>query len=164
MRPVLADPEDDRRVTEAQVHREAYGEFLSHFKWDLYATPSFKWPVTYSQARAAVHDWVSFFGPQAYAVVAYERGLAGGRTHVHVLLGGLVGEIAKSKAGRLWRRGHVKIERYDPRRGACWYIPKTFYNHPEAGEFIGDPKTISRRKRGRKKVRERDVTREATAT
>ncbi len=151
MRPTLITTEDQQRTIEALTHRDAWGDFLSGFNWDLYATPSFKWPVSYNVARTATHEFTSHFGTQAYAVVAYETGPVGGRTHIHMLLGGLVGEIAKAHAGRLWRRGNITIEKYDPRRGACWYIPKTFYDHPDAGEIIGEPKTLSRRKRGRKK-------------
>ena len=151
MRPTLMSREDQLRTIEAARYRDAYGDFLSRFKWDLYATPSFKWPVSYHQARTSAHEFISHFGTQAYAVVAYETGPVGGRTHIHILLGGLVGEIAKTHAGRLWKRGDITIEKYDPRRGACWYLPKTFYDNPDAGEIIGELKTLRRRKRGRRK-------------
>ncbi len=115
---------------------DALGSYLAKCHWQLYATPTFKFPVTLFQARRAVESWVTSFGPQTYAYAAYERGYAGGRTHCHVLLGGLVGEIARTKAGRLSKQGNIVIAAYDPRRGACWYAAK----FPNDGEFIGNPK------------------------
>lgn len=129
----------------ARQWREELGSWLTHFEWQLYATPTFRFPVTHSMAKAVVDRWIGGFGPQAYAYVGYEQGLAGGRTHCHVLLGGLANEIAKSRAGRLWRHGNIQIERYDPNRGAAWYVAKV----PEAGEIVGKLIRRTRRARGR---------------
>ena len=119
------------------------GNFLTQFDWDLYATPTFRYPVTYPQAQRAVSEWVTHIGPQAFAYVAYEEGKAGGRFHCHVLLGGVGGEIAKTYPGALWRRGNINIQPYDPQRGACWYVSK----FPADGEIVGTLTSRTRRTR-----------------
>lgn len=118
-----------------QEWQHALGQFLTEFAWDLYATPSFRFPVTHSQAQRDIHKWVSGFGPGAFGYVTYEEGFAGGRSHTHVLLGGL-NLMAQKHAGRLWKSGLVTVDRFDPSRGACWYVAK----FPAAGEFLGTPR------------------------
>lgn len=141
---------DDEIYQEAQrTHQliDTLGTYLSNFHWQLYATPSFKFPVNLYRAKSTVEAWVGDFGSQTYAYAAYEQGRAGGRTHAHVLLGGLVGKIAKAHAGRLWKHGNIVIAPYDPRRGACWYVAK----FPNDGDFIGNPQRVRRRGRGKKR-------------
>ena len=141
--PLLADPTALRAAREYQRWQDELGSFLTYFDWQLYATPTFRFPVTFPQAKSAVETWIASFGVQAFAYAAYERGQAGGRTHCHVLLGGLVGEIAKTHAGRLWTHGDVKIAAYDPQGRACWYLAK----EPEEGQFIGRLQRRTRRPR-----------------
>lgn len=136
----LLDSDSLQRRHEYQKWQEELGNFLTDFDWQLYATPTFRFPVTFTQAQRVVGEWVAKFGPQAYAFAGYQKGEAGGRTHAHLLVGGLVGQIAKTRAGRLWKSGNIKIEPYDPNRGAAWYV-STF---PEGGEIIG---TLVRRTR-----------------
>ena len=102
---LLANPTALRAAREYRRWQDELGDFLTHFDWQLYATPTFRFPVTFPQAKSAVETWIAAFGPQAFAYAAYERGQAGGRTHCHVLLGGLIGEIARTHAGRLWSHG-----------------------------------------------------------
>ncbi len=144
--PLLADPTALRAAREYQRWQEELGNFLSCFDWQLYATPTFRFPVTLPQATRAIEEWVARFGDRAFAYCAYERGHAGGRTHAHVLLGGLVREIAKTHAGRLWTHGDVKIAPYDPRGRAAWYVAK----EPEEGQFIGRLQRRTRRPRSRR--------------
>lgn len=117
--------------------REALGAFLSTFHWELYVTPTFRDPVSYAQARRAVGGWMSGFGRDAYAYIAYEKGWGGGRTHAHALLGGLTSPTDGFYA-RLWPAGQIQVSCFDPTRGACWYVAK----FPADGEIIG---TLRRR-------------------
>jgi hypothetical protein len=101
-------------------------------------------------------------GGDAYAYSALEKGVAGKRTHVHVLLGWPRGGISRTnwiafhkKVERLWRHGKVHLERYDPRRGAAQYLVKDSAQFPDQGEFIGDPKKVRQRKKKRTR-KERD--------
>lgn len=122
----------------------ALGTFLSAFHWQLYATPTFKVPVNRHHARQAAQRWIATIGPDAFAYIAYEEGKAGGRTHCHALVGGLgaiptshsglnVRALAIKKVERSWKHGDIKVDQYDPRRGACWYMSK----FPSDGEIVG---------------------------
>src|SRR6266496_3422726 len=111
------------------------GGFLSEFHWQVYATSTFRTPATLALAQHSIAKWVKTLGPDVYAYVAYEKGLAGGRTHCHALIGGLY-EGRQQRSGldrrglvlqvlkRAWRLGDVKAEWYDPKRGAAWYVAK----------------------------------------
>lgn len=154
----LMNPEDAGDVKRERQLVNALGEFLMGFHWQAYATPTFSIPVNTPQAKRAMERWLGALGPKAYAYVAYERGEAGGRTHAHALVGGLfdgarrrtglsIEGLAVKRAERLWRRGNIKIEHFDPKQGACWYVAKC----PADGELVGELKRHrSRRRRSRK--------------
>lgn len=139
---------------------QALGDWLARFHWQVFATPTFRFPVGREQAHDAVDAWLRKLGPDVYAYVAYEEGKVGGRLHVHALIGGLVPRGARGKGihhlalahqrlRRAWRHGHegvdgnVRAERYDPRRGAAWYVAKC----PEDWELLGSPKRHRQRHR-----------------
>lgn len=143
-RGVLLNDDEVEKASAYRHWQEELGSWLTRFHWDLYATPTFRFPVTYPTAKATVERWITSLGPQVFAYVAYERGLAGGRTHCHVLLGGLH-PLLTLRAGRRWRHGNITIESYDPHRGAAWYVAKV----PEAGEILGHPISRAARARGR---------------
>lgn len=139
------------------------GDWLSRFHWQAFVTPTFRFPVKETQARSAVEGWLRKLGSHVYAYVAYEEGKAGGRTHVHALIGGLVPrgrdtatgihhlKLSLTRLRRAWRHGHedvdgnVKVEQYDPRRGAAWYVAKFPYD----GELLGGQPTRHRQRRRR---------------
>lgn len=133
---------DDRRLI------NEWGAFLSHFHWQAFATPTFKRLVTKAEARNAIMRWLGEMGEDVYAYVAYEEGTAGGRTHCHALVGGLPTKDEKRTRLHLlrlcihraawswkwrWKKGEIKIDQYDPTRGAAWYVAK----FPADGEIIG---------------------------
>ena len=138
----------------------ALGDWLAQFHWQVFATPTFRFPVGREQAHMAVDAWLRKMGPDVYAYVAYEEGKVGGRLHLHALIGGLVPRDAGGKGihhlalslkrlRRAWRHGHedvdgnVRAERYDPQRGAAWYVAKW----PDEGELLGRPKRHRQRHR-----------------
>jgi hypothetical protein len=149
---------DDRRLV------KEWGAFLSQFHWQVFVTPTFKKLVTRSEAKVAITKWIREMGEDVYAYVAYEEGTAGGRTHCHALLGGLPTDdkertrlhllrlcIHRAEWSWTWKlkRGEIKIDRYDPTRGAAWYVAK----FPADGEIIGTMK----RHTGHRKRRKRPV-------
>ena len=142
--------EEIRRREERDRFIEEGGRFLSRFQWEVFASPTFRYPVDEWVARSEVEEFVRGFGPGTYAAAAYEVGPAGRRIHAHVLLGGL-----RPHSGlwikTLWKRGNIDWQQYDPRQGAAWYLMKQAHSVPDTLEIIGDPKVWHprRRKRGR---------------
>ena len=140
---------------------DEWGRFLSGFHWQAFATPTFRKTVTLEHARLATTQWIAALGPEVYAYIAYEQGVAGGRTHCHALIGGMYegsrervglhrGRIAIRHAKRTWRHGNIKIEPYDAKRGAAWYVAK----YPDQGEIVG---TFKRHRPRRKRTRRLEV-------
>lgn len=59
----------------------------------------------------------------AYTV---EQGVGGDNPHIHALL--FVPETMEGdRLSRAWRHGRATAERYDPTRGAAFYLSKTFW-------------------------------------
>lgn len=161
MGEVALDQECAQHQRSAAV--QALGDWLAQFHWQVFATPTFRFPVGREQAHDAVDAWLRTMGADVYAYVAYEAGKAGGRLHIHALIGGLVPRgggrrgihhlaLSLTRLRRAWRHGHeevngnVRVERYDPRRGAAWYAAK----FPYEGELLGRPKRHRRcHRRGR---------------
>jgi hypothetical protein len=74
----FVDPEELRRREERRKWIDGVAFFLSRFRWDVYATLSFKWEVSEAYAERKVREFLQWFGPQVYAYVTLERGSAGG--------------------------------------------------------------------------------------
>jgi hypothetical protein len=134
-------------------HRESYSDaaarFMERYGWDIYCTPTWRYPVTLSRARRDIREFVTRFGDQSFAYATYETGRLGGRIHAHLSLGGL-NRIAQSRGNRLWRYGQIKWEPYIRGGGAGRYLWKNAKDQPETGEFLGMPRRAHPRKRGRR--------------
>ena len=150
---------------EKEQYRDSLGRFVEGYNWRVYATLTFEDeegklnPVGFEWARKCVHWLVERLGRDVYAYLALEKGVAGKRTHCHVLLGrrggGKFTEANKLALCRLvqrnWSHGkQVVVEPYRPHGGAAQYLVKDSAEAPECGEFIGRPKKLRRRKRGKK--------------
>lgn len=151
-----------RVEVEERKYREAFGDFVESYRWQVYATLTFKKPAGFEWARRCSKWLVGRLGRKVYAFVALEKGVAGQRTHIHILLGWRSGKFTDHQlllfrrwVQRNWDHGdQVKVDAYKPHGGAVQYSVKDSALLPEQGEFIGKPKKVRRRKRGKKKSRE----------
>lgn len=143
-------------------HIETYDEgaerLLDRWAWQVYATPTWRHPVSRWSAQRGIHAFLPRFGDQAFAYVAYERGKLGGRIHVHMLIGGL-NSFAQARGNVLWQwrrgkpipgHGDIKWERYRRHGGAAAYVMKDAQFEPEVEEFFGPLRRLYPRKRGRR--------------
>ena len=144
--------------TERDRYRDSLSGFIESYKWHYYLTLTFRNPVGFETAYRRVEGFLSRFGVDLYAYSAFEKGVAGERTHCHLLLGwrrGGMCEINRVAFRRIlerrWTHGRTDLNRYEPHRGAARYLTKDAYEYPEQGSFLGRPKKLTRRKRGRKK-------------
>lgn len=116
-------------------HRAAmheWGSFLSSFHWQVFATATFKHPVSASYGARAAREWINRLGSGAYAYVGHERGEVGHRVHCHALVGGLFRsgqgrdqlglerQAAHEQVRRAWPHGDIDVQPYNPRRGAAF--------------------------------------------
>lgn len=134
--------------------RLTWADWLRSIRWDYWTTPTFRRDVTDAYARHAVTRWLGRQSPSVYAVVAYERGQVGGRTHVHALVGGIGRHpLGQTHLCGSWRHGNILVEPYHPRLdrsgargGACWYISPEW----DALDLVGSLNPWRPRKRGGK--------------
>jgi len=130
-------------------HWQETGKLLSGFRWDYFATLTFRDPVSFDFADRAVRRFVLRLD-QAYAFHGLERGRLGEHVHSHVLLGGIKPRRLPRVMWKTWHHGDVRYEKYDPHRGAAWYVAKGF-RLSEWGGFLGAPPVrVRRRRRGRR--------------
>ncbi len=127
------------------------GDFATYFDAQFYLHPTFKFPVSESYFWRTIHEYITGFGPNAWAIVGAERTPGLGLLHAHLLLGGIETEVAKSHVGRLWKHGNIEVFPYDASKGGAWYATK----FPEEVQMIGRPQRRTRRPRRR---RQKDKT------
>jgi hypothetical protein len=114
----------------------AYGNFISQWPWDHYATLTFGRRM--SQPRCLQHwdEFIDSAGRLTHGRVAWVRadeqrwsgfGSPQILLHFHALLK-YQNVPAPEAVTTLWksRSGDAKVEFYDPARGAAWYLAKMF--------------------------------------
>jgi hypothetical protein len=105
----------------------AYGQHLDQFAWDFFATLTFACEVGIATASQRFLAWIRRLERSAQAPVPWflgmENGDAGGRLHLHALVGG-VSHLALSLLQRAWPHGQAHIRRYQAGRGAAYYVAK----------------------------------------
>jgi len=137
---------DDR--TQRGVLKEAWGEWLStNWEWDWFVTLQYK-PLTPKVGSSGVitgvgwdrseRDWHSWLQDVTHEAVRPDgmsppywfRGREPNKdrygTHFHALVGN-VGHVSRKEAWQRWynQHGNARIEPYDPRRGAGFYVANT---------------------------------------
>lgn len=112
---------------------EAYGDWLSGYNWDIWATLTF---ARQPSPVGALDAWRTFFRKQvreyssrAFAFAATEEGRIYGRVHMHALIGGMLPEKIvppREWVDRTWRkfRGIAYVCDYDAEKKASYYIAK----------------------------------------
>ncbi len=141
--------EECREAKEDWDYWQEIGKLLSGFYWDFFSTVTFHDPVSFVFADRAVDRFVRSLDDTAYAFHGLERGRVGEHVHTHLLLGGIKPHRSRNVIWKKWLHGDVRYEKYDPSRGATWYVTKHF-RRSELGGFVGaEPVRVRRRKRSR---------------
>lgn len=135
---------------------EAMGEWLGRIApWDVFATWTFARPVTLygamDRARKHARSLEDMAGQPVYAFVAVEEG-AGGLAHLHALIGNVahlrptcgtslpVGRRGERCCLRdAWAYGYARVFKYDPARGARFYVAKHITKALAEWDLIGLP-------------------------
>jgi hypothetical protein len=104
-----------------------WGAFLSTFKWDWFLTLTFADPVCSFSAHRRFVRFSKEIEVAAGRPVAWFRGddhgRASGRFHIHALMMHVASLNQFAWMARWGKRsGYARIIRYDPSRGAAYYI------------------------------------------
>jgi len=139
---------------------EAWALFIGKFEYCLYCTFTFKSEVTQDRALEQFYNFLKFFineplygrryrehGSGVNYVVAIERQRRG-VIHLHVLIGGNAWKLKRLRLMDIWCQGttlkngkkfkgngFAKIDKYDPKKGAKYYLGKYV---TKGGEIIID--------------------------
>jgi hypothetical protein len=130
----MTDPDDpgwqSRRLWQAS------GDFVHRFSdWALFGTLTFTIDVSPMNARLTLKRWAWSLARnhlRAHFRLAYAMELtAVGVPHFHVLIGPPVSAaqhghpLCPDRAACCWRAGFTRMERFQKRRGAAFYLVKT---------------------------------------
>ena len=120
-------------LSQGQVLRDEMGVWANMFEWQMWMTGTFRPEKSYRDTiktkrafRRFLEDLSKKFGKHGIEYfLAVERFAHGDFTHIHALLNGLDG-LTYRQVGEPWfeRFGRVKVEGYDPTRGANYYLTK----------------------------------------
>tara|TARA_Y100000310_G_C20686271_1_gene819241 strand:- start:2906 stop:3349 length:444 start_codon:yes stop_codon:yes gene_type:complete len=123
-----------------------YGEWLGQFDWQWFVTLTFRHdPPKPLTALRKYRRWEKsndlFFPSNPYSFIATEDGSKFGRLHLHSLVGGQ-GMGQPKAAWQSWFRdpfgGRARIESYDPKKGASFYISKYVTKSLGEWEVLGE--------------------------
>ena len=104
----------------------AWGAYIRQFAWDHVATLTFRFGRPGGAIRELHDRWLRRLARNAqHSIPAFyglERG-TGGRLHLHVLTAGTAA-LTLAELRQAWKAGVSEVKRYDPARGAAWYVTK----------------------------------------
>jgi hypothetical protein len=139
-------------LTQMLQARQAWGEWLKQYIWHHYVTLTCSDPRrSEAAAHAQFRRWIRCVEQRAQRAigwfVALERG-AGGLIHHHVLTVG-TDELDGQALAAAWPLGLVDAPRYDPARGAAYYLGKDIGTEVlELGYDIAPPEKLMPVSRG----------------
>ena len=112
----------------AKLHSRAYGDWLAERTWThvvhLSPGPAIGRPGVERCFRQGVRRLESFIARRVDWVCTIERGSRSGLPHAHALLFAHGRPLLLKQVEYPWRATIHKVERFDPERGAVWYITK----------------------------------------
>ncbi len=150
--------EECREESERWSYWREIGDWLSKFHWQHFITFTFADPVSDVCAERAVRSFHRRLGGSAYGFLGPERGHTSGLVHCHSLFGGLEvhgREAEQKEIWAKWNHGDIHHTKYDPRRGAAFYVSKNAWRSVWGG-FIGPaPELHSGPTRRRRRKRRR---------
>lgn len=118
----------------AKQYADHWGDFLMGYQWTLFGTLTTRFPIREPQLITEFMRWIRKIDRHAQGAVnwhyAIEPHSCGTHLHLHFLLNAPPC-ISPTIASALWKLGRVDAERFDPNRGAAYYISKANLHNPD---------------------------------
>lgn len=117
---------------------DAWGDFLSQYRWDWFVTLTFEGDVKTFTAHRRCNVWLRSLEKAAGQPIAWFRGdefgEKFGKFHMHLLIAN-VAHLHRFTWMKQWkdRNGFARIFEFDPSKGATYYIAK--YVTKQFGEW-----------------------------
>ena len=114
------------RIREWMRLRTTWGDWLGQTQWHHFATLTFRYRASEQSAVKQFMRWIRYLERRAQQRVdwfyAVER-FASGAYHLHTLVHG-TSSLEASALRKAWQCGRADASRYDPQRGATYYVTK----------------------------------------
>lgn len=120
---------------DCEQQRRAWGDWLRCYQWSHVVTLTTRHPTTATQLRKQFHNaFIRRLGRLARRSVqwffAIESGPLGDQPHVHALISG-TSELTVAQIAGAWKEGITRVNAYDARRGAAFYVSKELSRIPD---------------------------------
>lgn len=117
------------RYTERE-YADHWGDFLTRYKWSLFATLTTRYPIQEERLVLEHLKWIRRLEREAQGAAGWMRCIehhaCGRHLHIHCLVW-VPPCVIPSTARGLWKHlGKAHVERYDPAKGAAYYVGKTY--------------------------------------
>lgn len=103
-----------------------WGEWIDEVQWNHFCTLTFAYEATVDGAKRQFLKFARRLDRRAQRAVEWfiviERG-PGGAVHVHSLLGA-TNQLENRTIAKQWHKGRSDVQRYEPGRGASYYVTK----------------------------------------
>lgn len=115
-------------VSSSAIVQDAWGDFLSQFEWDYFATLTHRFDVSAIALKSTVENrFLRHLAQAAQQPVAWFYAIEHGqrvKPHAHALIG-TERALPRGTIVRAWTFGIADISRFDPDDGAAWYTSKS---------------------------------------
>jgi hypothetical protein len=117
---------EERLIRQQELLREAWGGFLHLYEWGVFVTLTFAQARSVESARRCFDRWLRRLEQRSQTRVEWFLAIessSAGVVHLHALCNG--GPNLTAGAYRdAWPFGRASVARYDPRKGARYYLVK----------------------------------------
>jgi hypothetical protein len=116
-------------VFELMELRGTWGGWLSRFPWHHFATLTYRVGLVVPGCpQRLFNKWTRHLERRCQkpvqSVVVIEQGSFGGLIHQHALLHGTA-DLNTEALEKSWLNGYAHVRRYDPAKGAAYYLTKS---------------------------------------
>lgn len=118
---------------------EALARFLSQFEWTHFVTLTTRFKQAENRVLRVFHQ--RFVRPLARIAqcriphfLVVEATPANGVPHIHALLGGTA-SLTTQRIESVWPEGFCDIKKYDPAKGAAYYVTKSLESNPDSWDL-----------------------------
>jgi hypothetical protein len=126
----LLDPQSFQAALQLKKLRRAWGEYITQYRWSHWVTLTFDDAITIEKATRYLLAFTRGLEMTVRRRVEWTYCTEGDgvrrRIHIHVVISGAE-SLSTTRIAAHWKQGLSKVEVFDPRLGAAYYIAKEMW-------------------------------------